>query len=218
MTVWPEVEAYGRLFGGAPVRFESQPPRPRARRRRAPEGPGYDERICEAGVVPTRRHSWHDLFNALVWVTFPRAKAALHARQLRAQRASGDGARRTREQDALALLDEGGVVMLCAEATLDAVRAALDARDVDAVAARTAAGQTLGVVYGHAVLEHLALEGPAVRALVHPVACDRIPAAAAACVAMADAGLAEALADTITFADAATVRSLPVRAEVLGSR
>jgi hypothetical protein len=218
LDAWPEVEQYGALLESAPVRFEVQPPRPRGRRRLREVRPGYDARICEEGVVPTRRHSWHDLFNALVWSTFPRTKAALHRRQLRAQRSAADSARRTREQDALALLDEGGVAMLCEAPALDALRTALDARDAVAVADLVATGRALGVVCGHAVLEHLALDGPAVRALVHPIACDAVPAAAPACVALADLGLATALEDMQSFLDAGEMRSLPVQGELLGRR
>ena len=218
LDAWPEVEQYGALLGPAPVRFEVQPPRPRGRRRLRQVTPGYDARICEEGVVPTRRHSWHDLFNALVWATFPRTKAALHRRQLRAQRSAGDSPRRSREQDALALLDEGGVAMLCEAPALDAMCAALDARDPAAVAELVAAGRALGVVYGHAVLEHLALDGPPVRALVHPIACASLPAGSPACVALADAGLSAALDDAATFTDPGDVRSLPVHTDVLGRR
>ncbi|MEJ7734415.1 MAG: DUF3025 domain-containing protein [Polyangiaceae bacterium] len=126
--------------------------------------------------------------------------------------------RRTREQDALALLDEGGVAMLCEAAAHGVLCAALDARDPTAIADLVAAGRALGVVYGHAVLEHLALEGPPVRALVHPIACAALPAAAPACVALADVGLAAALDDARSFIDAGEMRSLPVQANLLGGR
>lgn len=66
----------------------------------------YDALIVRDGVVRTRDGSWHDFLNALVWATFPLAKAALHRRQhgLVVPGAS----RRSPEGDALAMLDEGG--------------------------------------------------------------------------------------------------------------
>ncbi len=72
----------------------------------SPLGPAY-------GRIGPR---WHDLMNALVWATFPAAKAALHSRQHRAIVGGlAPGActlpRRTPELDALALVDEGGVVV-----------------------------------------------------------------------------------------------------------
>jgi len=96
--------------------------KPRPRRQRGPVDVRdmYDARIAR-GEVPTREKNWHDFLNALVWATFPKSKAALHARQHRAIRewAGADVVRklpnaRTRELDALALVDEGGVIV-CAD-------------------------------------------------------------------------------------------------------
>lgn len=122
---WPDVAEYGAAFdhGGdptldAPVRFEPAP----ARRRRPP-GPIaradlYDAMIVQRRVVPTRPRMWHDYLNALVWATFPRSKLAFHERQHAAiERWIPEGATqlpnaRTRELDALALVDEGGVLVI----------------------------------------------------------------------------------------------------------
>ena len=107
---WPTVEELdARLHALAGVRFHRQPPRPRRGRTRST----YDARIVTERVVPTRARSWHDLLNALVWARFPRAKAQLHARQHRVltshPRDRSDA--RGREGDALAMLDEGGVLL-----------------------------------------------------------------------------------------------------------
>ena len=40
----------------------------------------YEPRCYLKGEVPTRANNWHDLLNALVWLTFPQAKAAINAR------------------------------------------------------------------------------------------------------------------------------------------
>jgi hypothetical protein len=74
----------------------------------------YEARIYHTGEVATRAHNWHDYFNALVWFSWPHSKAALNALHLRA----GLGAQRNRARDALTLLDESGVVVACADATL----------------------------------------------------------------------------------------------------
>lgn len=125
-TAWPSVDAWNEHLAdlalttatGAALRFVPQPPR---RKTRDPIEPTtlYEVRICELGEVPSRPAMWHDFLNMLCWVTFSRAKAALNARQRRAVRAwlpAGatrlPGAR-TREQDALAILDEGGAVVPC---------------------------------------------------------------------------------------------------------
>jgi hypothetical protein len=107
---WPTVEEIdARLHALAGVCFQRQAPRPRRGRTRSV----YDARIVAEQVVPTRARCWHDLLNALVWARFPRAKAQLHARQHRVL-STHVGARddaRGREGDALAMLDEGGVLM-----------------------------------------------------------------------------------------------------------
>ncbi len=60
----------------------------------APDAAGlaYEQRIFGRGEVITRPGNWHDLFNALVWMRFPRTKRALaelHAAGLSAPGADG---------------------------------------------------------------------------------------------------------------------------------
>jgi hypothetical protein len=147
--------------------FEGQPPvsfvpaAPRGRRRGSVDVAAlYDGRITLERRVPTRAGCWHDLMNALVWGTFPAAKSALHARQHRAIAARVDpGARtlppsRTPELDALALLDEGGVVVVADHP--GALRAALRERN-GALRAAIVDGRAEAVVFGHAIFESLVL-------------------------------------------------------------
>jgi hypothetical protein len=159
---WPEVASYARVFDAdvplRRVRFEVAPPLPR-RHRRAPIDPGalYDARITERGCVPTRERSWHDFLNALVWGTFPRSKWALHGRQHQAiaSRLAPEATRlpgaRSREHDALALIDEGGVVLLGAP------------------------DRQVGVIFGHALYEGLVLGVRAMAARVVEARVDAIP-------------------------------------------
>jgi hypothetical protein len=138
---FPPIEALANVFDGEPrVRFVNAPPR---RRRGAFDARSlYDARIALDGEVPTRARCWHDLMNALVWGTFPRAKRALHLRQHRAiaERLAPDARAlppaRTRELDALALLDEGGVAVLSAGLGVPSTGA---------------------IVFGHAIYESIAL-------------------------------------------------------------
>lgn len=93
--------------GGKPLRFV--PPRePAERGRRA-----YELHVAETGEVETRPANWHDLFNALVWIAFPRAKAAINAQHaaILAERGDAEARHRGPERDALTLFDEGGVVL-----------------------------------------------------------------------------------------------------------
>lgn len=179
-TDWPPVATYERAFRGEPaVRFEEAPPRSR---RRGPRREGvdpaalYDGRIA-AGVVPTRPRQWHDFMNALVWAAFPRAKRALHARQharIAARVAPGDTrlpGERTRELDALALLDEGGIVLA------------------------RAGDEALGLVFGHAIYEGLAAGGPRVHGAACAVELPELPDGVSGVLAAIDGALAERIAD-----------------------
>ncbi len=158
---WPTVaEIDERLRDLAGIRFAEQPPKKKRRRRRnAPIGAEalYDGKITLEGAVPTRASSWHDLMNALVWASFPRAKRAISARQYAAlQRRIGEPRRRlpgarTREEDALTMLDEGGELWLSAGVERDLGAIDLDAASLEAAAAR---GTVSRIVFGHALLEH----------------------------------------------------------------
>ena len=198
---FPSIEALDRVFDGEPpVRFVPATPRPRGRRR----GPldldaMYDARITLDRCVPTRGRSWHDLLNALVWGTFPRAKRALHARQHRAttERVCR-GARtlpptRSREQDALALVDEGGIVVLACDTGTASV--ALRER-AGALRGMIASGAAHALIFGHAIYESLVLGiAPAAVAAV-VVARDAVEGGT---IGEADAMLSRALEDASRF-------------------
>jgi hypothetical protein len=74
----------------------------------------YEPRCYLSGEVQTRENNWHDLFNALVWLTFPKAKAAINARHYQAllDSASGLESQRGKVRDMATLFDESGVVVV----------------------------------------------------------------------------------------------------------
>ena len=96
--------ALGVVAGsGAPLRFVPPPD----------DGEGYEERAWRCGEVATRADNRHDLFNALIWLAFPRSKAMMnrrHCEALAAARAAGDPARGAL-RDALTQFDECGVIV-----------------------------------------------------------------------------------------------------------
>ena len=73
----------------------------------------YELHIAETGEVETRPENWHDLFNALVWIAFPKAKATINAQHaaILEERGEEEAKRRSPERDALTLFDEGGVIV-----------------------------------------------------------------------------------------------------------
>lgn len=74
----------------------------------------YELAIARTGAVPTRPENWHDLFNALAWITYPRAKSAINAAHAAILRRGGEAEARKRSapRDALTLFDEGGLAVL----------------------------------------------------------------------------------------------------------
>lgn len=80
----------------------------------------YEERIHATGAVETRADNWHDFFNALAWLAYPRAKRSLNERHhvaRQAERSAGNG-RRGALRDALTQFDECGLAVASASAEL----------------------------------------------------------------------------------------------------
>ena len=90
--------------GGEPLEFVPQ---------EAKTGEPYEKRVFAYGKVLTRNRNWHDLFNALAWIAFPRTKAALNARH--AAQIPREGGRRGPLRDLLTIFDEGGAIVAFAD-------------------------------------------------------------------------------------------------------
>jgi len=121
-THWPSIEqlnlqkpTHTVSWIGEPIEFVLQ------KKQRNPKKTfwnSYEPRIFLASQVSTRKDNWHDFFNALIWYSFPKSKAALNMRQfiafdentpfpwLCAQK------KRLPEQDTMTMFDEGGCVMI----------------------------------------------------------------------------------------------------------
>ena len=80
----------------------------------------YEPRCYLSGEVQTRENNFHDLFNALVWLTFPQSKAAINVRHFRAltEIAPPLQTQRGGVRDTATLFDESGVIVACAKAEL----------------------------------------------------------------------------------------------------
>jgi len=164
----PDAETLQAALGErvAPFRFEPQTKK-RARGTTFTLDDLYEARIARRRVIPTRRNA-HDFMNALVWATFPLSKTRLAERQYRALVAQvGEHPTRlpnarTRERDVLAMIDEGGVVVM------DGAR----------------------ILFGHAVYEHLATTSAPVRGFPIALCCgtstDEIDAALASWIDVLD--------------------------------
>lgn len=157
----------------------------------------YEAHIAATGRVPTRANL-HDLFNAFVWLVFPRTKAALNARQAAEIAQGGVGPRRGAVRDAATLVDESGLLL-----------AARDTRAFDLLARRQWRAllvddrarwgrDIVPLAFGHALLEKLVAPYKAITAAVVclpfpgavPAADDIVAFDAAAAAFVRDASLA----------------------------
>jgi hypothetical protein len=118
-------------------------------------GFGYETRIVERAEVSTRPGSWHDFFNALVWMRFPhtkRALAGLHAAGLRSPRPDG---RRGPLRDAATQFDESGVVVAASDPDLLALLAERRWRTLFWDRRRDVDRHMRFLVFGHGVYDAL---------------------------------------------------------------
>jgi hypothetical protein len=118
---WPDVNLLNAMAdesgkrivnaNGARIRFITQDKKPDRFEEK------FEPSAFLRGEVLVRRFNWHDLFNAMVWMTFPTSKAALNARhyQALAQRVGPD---RSPEEDALTMFDEDGMLVLSSDPEL----------------------------------------------------------------------------------------------------
>jgi Protein of unknown function (DUF3025) len=163
---------------------------------------GYEERAFLSGEIATRPDNRHDLFNALIWLAFPRSKAVInrlhHAALVRA-RAAGE-ARRGPLRDALTQFDECGVVVAGTDPALWQALCAHHWREVFVERRVELLRSTRFIVFGHA--SHDALAAPYVglcgKALFLEVEAAWLELPAAAALASLDSRLA-ALFDSGEF-------------------
>jgi hypothetical protein len=152
---------------------------------------GYEARIFDTGEVPTRLNGpgeRHDLYNAIVWLTFPRTKARLNALQADRHRSPSGrhapdapgvghaddraGSQRGPLRDAATLFDENAALWIGLDASFEAALRAFDWRELF-VRRRAQLGESVRLmVFGHALLEKLESPYKAVTAHAWPL---RVP-------------------------------------------
>lgn len=115
-AAWPDRHLLQGLLTRANVRTASDlplqlvPP--------AAGGGSYEWSLYERGEMQFRERNWHDLFNVLTWLQFPRAKAALNARHHAELARVRDAGGRGPVRDALTLFDEDGVIVIAVKPEL----------------------------------------------------------------------------------------------------
>ncbi|NJS37467.1 MAG: DUF3025 domain-containing protein [Brachymonas sp.] len=127
----------------------------------------YESYIFDTQTVPTR-DNWHDLFNGLAWLRFPRTKARLNALQAAQISLAGVQSLRGAVRDALTLFDENAVLL--SQSLHAPVIEALKKRDWQAAfqTHRDILALHPPVIFGHALLEKLLSPYKAVTGHVFP--------------------------------------------------
>lgn len=114
------------------------------------EDDAYEHRIYTTGQVSTRPDSWHDLFNAFIWMRYPRIKTAMNKLHNLAGAEFKSGTR-GRLRDALTLFDECGVIVYSDH--LEILEALAERRWSDAFLSASFKSSVGLSVSGHAMLE-----------------------------------------------------------------
>jgi hypothetical protein len=151
---WPTVESlnfsqteFKHAYTGMPLVFGKQTAE------LLNDGKHYEQRIYQSALIATRENNWHDLFNAMMWLKYPRIKSALNARQWGDIEQHGLKSR-TPAQCAMTLFDEAGAIVSIPADMLECwkqhdwhglfVKHAEDWRS----------GRASVAVFGHALLDH----------------------------------------------------------------
>jgi hypothetical protein len=172
----------------------------------------YEVRVFRTGEVPTRTDGWHDLFNALAWLAFPRTKAVLngiHHDELLRRPVSG--ARGT-ARDVLTLFDEGGVIVACAQPSLAQLLEGFRWKELFWTRRQEATAAMRFFVFGHAILERALTpyKGVTAKALVLDVAPAALALSPAALADLLDGRAAEHFAQPGALASTRALYPLPV--------
>lgn len=151
---WPSVDSLNsseekltHAYTGMPLIFEKQTADLLL------DGRHYEQRIYQCGQIATRENNWHDLFNAMMWLKYPRIKSALNARQWNDVDRFGLKTR-TPGQCAMTLFDEAGALVVMPGEMLECWKRhdwhGLFIEHADA----WRSGQARVAVFGHALLDH----------------------------------------------------------------
>jgi hypothetical protein len=172
----------------------------------------YERRIFERGEVATRSGSWHDLFNALAWLSFPRTKTAinrLHMAELSRRHRAGE---RGHLRDQATLFDEGGMVVACSEPRLAQMLRDFAWRPLFVGRRAEVLQHMRFFVFGHALLEKglRPYKSMAARAFTVSVAGELLRRPLVEQLAALDGASADAAERGVLFASREAVTPVPV--------
>jgi hypothetical protein len=174
----------------------------------------YERHIAETGEVETRSGNWHDLFNALAWIAFPEAKAAINAQHaaILEERGEAEAKRRSSERDSLTLFDEGGVIVASSSPELNRLIVDFEWKELFWHRRAELEAKMRFIGFGHAMFEQ-ALNpylGMVAKTIFLPVEGEFFTLPAAAQVARSDELLAAHFSDRARFRSPKLMAPMPV--------
>ncbi len=174
----------------------------------------YEARLYLRGELLFREDDWHDYFNVLVWLAFPRAKMALNARHYAALREQVTARAQNRgpAQDALTLFDEGGVIVVADDDELLACLREWRWKDLFWSNRARVRAQMRFFLFGHALYEKALrpFTGITGRGILLKTEPGLIAAPLREQLAAIDAGVAEHLSDPARLATTRDLAVVPV--------
>lgn len=202
---WPTLDDYQQLLAqqpspvmtrnGYPLRIVPQADKPGSFEQH------YAPRIYMSGEIQTRAENWHDFFQLLTWIMFPRTKALIneiHIPLAHARLASGaDLGRRSPLENMLSLFDEGGAVVISSDENLLQMIREFQWKPLFWQQREVLSQQLRCIVFGHAMYEK-GLEpyiGMTANAVLFHCEADFFQLSNDEQLAWVDGALADALAD-----------------------
>lgn len=174
---------------------------------------GYEARVHLESEIETRPGNWHDMFNALVWIAWPRAKAALNA--VHARQTHNEGVTthlRGVARDLATLFDEGGAVIACSDPALGKLLRDFHWKELFCARRRDVQSSMRCYIFGHAIFDKARKPYKAMTAhvLIFPVAPDFFRQTRLAQIAALDALVAGWFGDFANLDSTQRFAPLPV--------
>ncbi len=114
----------------------------------------YENLIYEQGLILTRPNNWHDFFNAIVWLNFPKTKGLLNEWHYFENKIKQNKAR-TNLQNAISHFDECGMVILSDQPELFDLIKQHQWQEFFCKNKETVKNHIRCIVFGHSILERL---------------------------------------------------------------
>jgi len=113
-TQWPTLEQFSKEFSKRNIQSFSGAPIQPVAQGYTPEkfDDYYESRIYLKGELQTRLENWHDFFNAMCWLQFPKIKSALNKLHFETSQKREEGSNRSPLENAIALFDECGAIIV----------------------------------------------------------------------------------------------------------